>query len=343
MDWELMEPGRPKSSYRSQHVINHILHKKVREDNLLHVMGAVTNPARYQSRYRLARHWIRVMSRTANIKLHVVEGAFGDRKPELEEFCQHLGVSYLCVRIKSEAWIKENLLNICEKQLVPRWARYLAWIDCDVFFRNPEWAQETIQQLQHYPIVQPWQSAVNLGPTGNVSKAFDSVGHMIHKGIDPVRGKKYNGDPYIFGHTGYAWACTRAFWENVQGLIDFAILGSADHHMALGCRGMYSHSVHSMMGGTFKELIHAWQTRAMQVTHGVVGFVNGRIEHEFHGPMSRREYVKRWEILIKHNFCPVNDLRRDDQGVIQLVGKPGLEHDIRTYNRRRLEDSIEEY
>lgn len=36
-----------------------------------------------------------------------------------------------------------------------------------------------------------------------------------------------------YGHTGYVWACTRYFWENVGGLMDFCILGSADHNMAL--------------------------------------------------------------------------------------------------------------
>ena len=223
--------------------------------------------------------------------------------------------------------------------------KYIAWIDCDVEFKNPNWALETIQALQHYPIVQPWQTAVNLGPTDNGSKMFNSVGYQIHRGI-AITGKdksKYNGDPYVFGHCGYAWACTRAFWENVGGLIDFAILGSADHHMALGCRGFYSHSVHSAMKGPFMDLCHAWQTKAMQLTHGIVGYVDGLLLHNFHGPMALRDYVGRWTILIRNAFDPIKDLRRDAQGLIQLVGKPKLEHDCRMYNCRRLEDSIEEY
>lgn len=324
------------------HLQNHIHNKELISDSTLHVIGVISNPRRYHSRYRLAREWIDRMKNTPNVNLCLVECAFGDRHHELT---QSHNPNHLQLRTKSEIWIKENMINLGVKHLLPKNWKYLAWVDCDVEFRNPHWALETIHQLQHYPIIQPWQSACNLGSTGNVSKTMNSVGEMIDQGVS-INTKcpgKYTGDPYKFGHTGYAWACTRAFFENVQGLIDFAILGSADHHMALGCRGYYSHSVHSAMKGPFMELCHAWQTRAMQVTHGIIGYVAGRIEHHFHGPMSRRDYVGRWEILIKHGFDPVHDLRRDDQGLIQLAGKPKLEHAIRMYNKKRLEDSIEEY
>lgn len=91
------------------------------------------------------------------------------------------------------------------------------------------------------------------------------------------------------------------------------------------------------------DLCHMWQTRAMQVSHGVIGYVNGRLEHSFHGPMARRDYVGRWDILVRNNYNPMTDLRHDHQGLIQLAGKPELEHDIRNYNRSRQEDSIESY
>lgn len=325
------------------HLVDHITHHSLRSKNTLYVVGVISNPARFHSRYRLARQWITKMAATPNVHLTVVETAFGDRHCELREICAALGADYIPLRTRSEIWIKENMINIGVRHaIIKHDAKYLAWVDADVEFRNDHWAQEALHQLQHYPVIQPWQSAVNLGPTGNITKTMDSVGYRIHQGVSPFKDGKYTGDPYIFGHCGYAWACTRAFWENVCGLIDFAILGSGDHHMALGCRGIYSHSIHSAMKGPFMDLCHAWQTRAMQITHGIVGFCNGRLEHNFHGPMRKRDYVGRWNILIKHNFNPVVDLRHDDQGLIQLVGKPGLEHDIRLYNRNRSEDSIEE-
>lgn len=321
------------------HLENHIKHQKLKSDNTLYVIGVISNPARWHSRYRLAREFMDRMSKTPNVQLCMVETAFGDRHFEITEKDNKW---HLQLRTKSEIWIKENMINLGVKHLLPKDWKYVAWVDCDVEFRNPNWAQETIHQLQHYPIVQCYQTAVNLGPTGNVMKSFPSVGYQIHRGISCLKGKTYNGDPYIYGHCGYAWACTRSFWENVCGLIDFAILGSADHHMSNGCRGLYSHSIHSAMKGPFMELCHAWQKRAMQITHGIVGYVDGTLEHFFHGTMERRYYVNRWNILIKHKFDPTKDLMHDAQGMIQLVNKPDLEHDIRIYNRNRREDGVYE-
>lgn len=336
----------------NHHVANQINFPELRSDSTLYVVVPVSNPVRYHSRYRLARKTIRELAATKNVKLIVVEAAYGDRHHELKELCAEVGADLVPLRIKTEIWIKENMINLGMRHAIHKYqANYLAWVDADVQFHNPGWALETVQQLQHFPILQPWQSAVNLGPTGGISKAFDSVGEKLRKGMPamtPVSrkgepGKRYSGDPYVFGHTGYAWACTRTFWEHVGGLIEFAILGSADHHMALGCRGHYSHSVHSLMKGIFADMIHAWQKKAMQLTHGRIGCVDGFVSHSHHGPMERRNYVGRWEILIVNKFDPVAHLHKDGQGVIFLVGNPHLEHAIQSYNRSRLEDSNEEY
>lgn len=362
------------------HLVDHITKPELRSDNTLHVVVPISNPVRYQSRYRLARQTITQLAATAHVKLIVVEAAYGDRHHELVELCQQVGAEHIPLRIKTEIWVKENMCNLGIRHAIVRHgAKYLAWVDGDVEFDNKGWALETLHQLQHYPIVQPWQSAINMGPTKSISKSFNSVGEMIRRGVKidepimltkdgkvlgknhhhrhghhhrppepyleltPAQARHYNGDPAIFGHSGYAWACTRTFWEHVGGLIEFAILGSADHHMALGCRGYYSHSVHSAMKGSFMEACHLWQKKAMQLTHGRIGAVHGFIKHYFHGPMERRYYVNRWEILIKHGYDPILHLHKDGQGVIYLAGNPLLEHAIQEYNRNRLEDSIEEY
>jgi hypothetical protein len=322
------------------HLVNHIHRHDLRSDNTLYVIAVVSNPARYHSRYRLAREFIARMQATANVQLCLVEAATGDRHFEVTEAGNRW---HLQLRTNCEVWIKENMINLGIRHLLPRDWKYVAWVDCDVEFSNPQWALDTIHQLQHYPIVQPYQNAINMGPHGNILRTYDSVGFKVHKnGVALPRDRKYTGDPYTFGHCGYAWACTRSFYENVKALIDFAILGSADHHMALGCRGYYSHSVHSAVHGNFMTLCHAWQERALQHTNGVIGYTVGHLRHYFHGPMARRQYIDRWSILVRHNFDPVHDLRYDEQGLIQLVGKPLLEHDIRLYNRSRAEDSIEE-
>ncbi len=316
----------------SSHLVQHIHHTALCSDNTLHVVGVISNPERYNSRYRLAREWLERMQSTPNVQVHLVEAAFGDRRHEIEAPSKH------CLRVHTNAWIKENMINLGVKHLLPVDWRYLAWVDCDVEFRNPTWAQETLHQLQHFAVLQPWAHVADLTHRGSVHSSTASFGYT------DVTGKRQTQTPngYTYGHTGYAWACTRAFWEQVEGLVDFCILGSADHHMALGMVGETERTIHTQMIGPFFRRLLEWQSRAVRVSHREVGFVEGRIEHHFHGPKKRRYYRERWQILVEHGFNPDTDLMRDAQGVIHIVGKPALESAIRKYNRSRHEDSIED-
>ncbi len=317
------------------HLVQHVRHPELASDNSLHVVAVVSNPERYHSRYRLAREFLERMRSTPHVVPYLVEAAHGDRKHELE----HPEARTLRVRTRSNVWIKENLINLGVRHLLPVGWRYVAWVDADVDFRDPQWAQEALQQLQHFPVLQPWQTCSDLGHHGNVLQTHTSFGFLSQRG---VKIQAHSREPYPYGHSGFAWACTRSFWEQVGGLIDFAILGSADHHMAWAMAGDVKKSVHEGMTPAFKRLCREWQDRATRLTHREVGFSVGRVEHHFHGPKKRRYYRERWQILVDHAFDPEKDLMRDAQGVVHLVGKPALESAIRKYNRARHEDSIED-
>jgi hypothetical protein len=271
------------------------------------------------------------------VKLTIVETSFGDRHHELE--CDMPGVDYVRLNTRSEAWIKESMINVGARHVIVKYnAQYIAWVDMDVEFENQGWAQECLNQLQHFEVVQPWSDCVDMGPHGNVLQHFKSFGHQ-HQCRIPKQ--KHPTQPYQYAHSGFAWACTRRFWENCGGLIDFAILGSADHHMAFAMIGEVKDTIHGKMCDSFKNRCADWQRKAMQITHGEVGFVSGMIKHSFHGPKKRRYYRERWEILFSYD--PDKDLQRDSQGLVYLVGRADLEQDIRLYNRSRFEDSIEQY
>lgn len=324
------------------HIASQIGHSDLVNDSTLHVVSVCSNPVRYHSRYRLARKFITAMAGTKNVTLHVVESAFGDRHHELKELCEELGVDFIPIRTRSEIWIKENMVNLGMRNVLVRYpqANYLAWIDADVFFRDPNWAVETVHQLQHFQVVQPWSDCADLGHQGGILQHFKSFGAQ-HQRRKPKQ--KHPSEPYEYSHTGFAWACTRDFFEAIGGLMEFPILGSADHHMGFGMIGEVMDTVHGGMSDPFKRMAKEWQSRAIRITKNEVGFVPGRIEHEFHGPKKRRYYRERWQILIDHKFNPDTDIIRDRQGMIQLVGKPALEQAIKLYNRSRYEDSIEEH
>jgi len=188
--------------------------------------------------------------------------------------------------------------------------------------------------------LQPWQNALDLGHQGTVLSNFKSFGFQDQRGIQKQRHSK---DPYEYCHSGFAWACTRKFWENLpRGLMDFCLLGSADWHMAWACIGDVDATLYTGIGPIYNEKCREWQGGAVKTSRREVGFVPTRIEHWFHGPKGRRYYKERNKILIDCKYDPIKNLMYDEQGVIHIVNNDCLEKAIRKYNRSRFEDSIEE-
>jgi hypothetical protein len=346
------------SSEFDWHIVNQIRNPLLRNDSTLHVIRVISNPARYHSRYRLARKQEEFLKKCPNIKLYTVEAAFGDRHHEIVEQTDE---THLKVYINDEIWIKENLINIGVEHLFPHDWKYMAWIDGDVIWNDENWAIEAMHQLQHYPVLQPWQDGLDLGVHGNIIGHYKSFGAQNFVEFDAaldadIHGKKRipivssmtptSSMPYDnhqrYGHSGYAWCCTRTFWENAGGLLDFCILGSGDHNMATAMAGNVDFSIHPQMTDSFKTKCREWMYRVNRVNHKIIGYTHDRLEHFFHGPKKRRYYTERWKLLIHFKFDPVKDLMYDNQGILHLVGKPDLKTAIMHYNRSRHEDSIEE-
>ena len=297
--------------------------------DLLHVVTAVANPLRWQSRVRLYRDFERHML-ASGVDLTVVECAYGDRRHML---AGTPGVRHVGVRAKTMIWTKENLLNIGIARL-PDSAKYVAWIDADLRFRRAAWASETVHALQLYDVVQPWSDCYDLGPNDEHVQAHRGFCRQWRDGR-PI------GSPYAtFAHPGYAWAATRQALEWVGGLIETAALGAGDHHMALALIGRVEDSIPGTLGDAYRRPLLAWQARAGRHIAGNIGAVDGTIEHAWHGAKARRRYIERWDVLARHDFDPEQDLRRNTWGVLELAGnKPALRRDVDAYFRQRDEDA----
>jgi hypothetical protein len=327
------------------HLVNHLQHC-LENDSTLHVVGVISNPARWNSRIRIAREWIEAMQATPNVKLYLVELAHGDRKFEVTDKHnpQHL---QLRTHGSNECWHKENLINIGMRRLVPHAAKYLAWIDTDVFWtEGSDWALKAIHELQTYDLIQPWKDCTDLGANGDIM-LDELLRPMVHTSFCYVHSldvPKQTGpnQPYKYAHSGFAWACTRKFWENTHGLMEKCVIGSADHLMAWAAIGKVDHAIHGLLPDGFKRMAHAWQQAAVRVTKGNVGYVRTRIEHKFHGSKRKRGYRSRNELFVDHKFNPETDLGYDENGLLYIAGKPALEEGIRRYNRSRDEDGISE-
>ena len=301
--------------------------------SLLHVVAVVANPIRWKSRTKLYRDFERHML-DSGVHLTTEECAYGDRPYELDTSPE---INHVKVRSKTLVWNKECMINRGIAHLPPDW-KYVAWIDADVFFRRPSWASETVDALQLYDIVQPWSDCYDLGPDDDHLQTHRSFCRLYKDG-KPIIPAGAAG--YEFAHPGYAWAATRAALERLGGLIEVAALGAADHHMALGLIGRATESLPHGIHPNYRRAVIRWQEMASQHICGNIGYVPGTVEHHWHGSKDLRKYVDRWQVLLSHDFDPVEDLKRNTSGLLELAGnKPAFHRDIERYFRRRNEDAV---
>jgi hypothetical protein len=325
------------------------------EEQTLHVAACYSNPFRWRTRRELANDFRRHMMQSANVDLHFIELAYGDRPFEVTD--PSLYPNDIQVRAGFEMFHKENLLNIAIGRFPPGW-KYGAIIDADFHFTRHDFALETIHQLQMYDWVQMFSSYVDLSGetlgTGhrpiqtNYGFAYNYTrnGYKLPPGYEdggwkcaPDSGYGYSGKHNPVGATGGAWAFRRSAFNTVGGLLDRCILGHGDWFMAFGlvmeeARDMRFTGYHSH----YQDYIFAWQRRAALLKKNI-GYVDCHAIHHFHGPKKRRGYSSRDEILVKQGYSPTTDVFPDWQGVLQLTSeKPGLRDAIRAYFLSRSED-----
>jgi len=310
-----------------------------RPSDTLHVIAVISNPARFETRYRLYREFAQRMGCNPRIQLHTVETAHGARAHAVTKFEDPY---HYQLRTDQELWQKEAMINAGLRRLPHDW-QYVAWIDADVQFVRPDWAEETIHQLQHFQIVQMFEHAIDLGPTGEtLAPVHTSLGSLVAAGKPIKATATYYSEGAKFGHPGFAWAARREAIDAVGGLFDHGILGSSDHHMALALVGQAARSVPKGMHPNYRKAVAQWEARATTHLKGSFGALSGTLLHHWHGRKADRQYASRWEILLRHNFDPYADIYKDAQGLWRLHGnKPGLRDDIRRYFRSRNEDSID--
>jgi glycosyltransferase involved in cell wall biosynthesis len=233
-------------------------------------------------------------------------------------------------RSESPVWMKEKLINVGIKNLPDEW-KYVAWIDADITFLNPNWVQDTIEALQTNDIVQMFRTAVNLGPNNEAIKVDKGFGYM-HAGS----GTPYiKTDKYGYWHPGYAWACTRSAFRGMgSSLLDWAILGSGDRHMAMAWIGRVLDSCPGTVHMSYKVMLMEYQYKCKNFS---ISYVPGTILHHWHGRFEDRKYKERWNVLVQHAFNPIEDITMSLN--LTPAGKR-MEQDLKAYFEGRKEDSV---
>jgi hypothetical protein len=325
--------------------------KQLQGTATLHVCTMISNPVRYASRYRLFDAF-KAQNDGEHICHWTVEVAYGDRPFAVTD---PNNPRHLQLRTKSELWHKENALNLLFAhvlRMAPE-AEYFAWVDADVTFARPDWAYETIQQLQHFQVVQMFSHCLDLGPKYQpVGTMKNSWAWMYYNEPAPVKTAKagqmktangyYGTSKCGYWHPGFAWAARRGALNSLGCLLDRCIVGSADWHMAAALIGQAEQTLSRQLQPAYKREVLEWQERAVALVRGNIGYVDGLLAHHWHGRKVDRHYSDRWRILVDNQYDPELDLKRDIQGLYQLTDRSqALRDDIRTYFRSRNEDSID--
>jgi hypothetical protein len=342
----------------------------------LYVIAVVFNPVRFKSRWKLFRDFQRHVRESGAI-LITLEAAFGEREFALEahgypanpategdvpQFRSHgpanvppsavmpasrLNQDYIKVRLsqQQEIWLKENLQNVALQHLPPD-AKYVAFIDADVQFLRPDWVSETLHALQHYDVVQMFKTAVDVSPTYDLLQAHTGFVASFEENLPlpASSGYYYHGAPSagpITWHPGFAWAWRKSALDTVGTLYDQALLGAGDRHMAMALIGRGAETIPEGMAAGYRKTVMQWQEQASALNRNI-GYIAGTVHHFWHGRKVNRKYHDRWKILVRNQFDPTTDLKRDSRGVYALTDKkPQLRDDVRSYFRARQEDSID--
>lgn len=307
--------------------IKNTLCASFKEDAKLYVVTPITNTQRYKNRYKLYKNFEKMVNDSGAI-LYTIEAAYGNRPFEVttEENTRNIQL-----RTNDELWQKENLINIAIQRLPSDW-EYVAWIDGDISFARSDWVSETIHQLQHYNFVQMFSNAVDLSPDFKIIRNHNGF-------VYSYKNKMVKKNEYSNWHPGFAWATTKNSFNSVGGLIEHAVVGSADKYMALGLIGKINESLNEKLNKNYINKMKKWESLAEENIKRNIGFVDGTILHYWHGDKKNRGYDWRSKILIENNFDPDVDLKKDWQGMFSLVGnKIKLRDDIIKYFKSRDED-----
>lgn len=301
-----------------------------------HVITMISNPARFSRRYELYHKFAKHMEESG-VNLWTVEVQLGDRpfavtKPDNPKHIQ--------LRHWDEIWLKENALNVGISRLPQDWET-MAWLDADVSFIRKDWVEETLHQLQVYQIVQMFETAIDLGPSGQTISVHRSLvsQYLNHGAMHPKTA--YQG-----WHSGFCWAARREAIDAVGGLLDCAILGSGDRSMALAFVGQAQLSFHQDTDSSYQDYVMSYQRKCDKALRRDVGIVSGTIIHSWHGKKVDRRYADRWQILVKNKFNPFEDVKYNSYGILQFHDDGSerflrLRDEIRAYFRCRHEDSID--
>jgi len=312
-----------------------------RQDKLhtpLYVLCPIINASRSRARWKLFDDFRRHCS-NAGAVLITIEVSFGDRDFVVTKADNPLDIQ---LRTWHELWLKERAINVGTTHLTrmfPDWEK-MAWCDGDFIWVRPDWANEILHLLEHWPVIQCFSELTNVTVNYEIKSQLRSLMSIQfeHPGRPP--GNYYEPGGQKFGSPGLCWAARREAIEQMGGLLDVCALGAGDWYQSAALLGTLDDAIkfRNDLSPAFVEKMlkyqehlrrGRWQERSIV---GNIGLMRSLCIHFWHGSRANRQYNTRGQILMRHGFDPDRDLKPGANGLYQLTDRsPGLRRDISRY------------
>ena len=278
--------------------------------------------------------------RKQGLNLLVMELALDGEEYRIDQkYCDIL----LRERSDTVLWHKESLLNIAIANLPPDCDK-VCWLDSDILFDNADWVEETAAALDEHAVVQPFSHCIWLPPELlelDISQTHYPAINSEYSRIHSFGFSWKNFGPHaleariLYGQVGFAWAIRREIFDQIGGLYDADIYaGSGDNLMAhafVGHQTMLRVDGH-IYSKAMKKHFTAWAEKAFRAVDANVGYVDGTINHLWHGSSHNRRYLDRLLFLREIEFNPEKHIEKAENGLYELAQAPA-----------RLVTSLEEY
>jgi len=292
------------------------------------------NPAKYGNKadnYRIFRK----RSHAQGLKLLTVELAFDQEPFTLTNEDADILIQIRGDSKKNVMWQKEALINIGLKRL-PADCDKVAWIDCDLIFKNDNWIKETSELLEKYIAVQPFSYFARL-PRG----VYDADGREMEAMMSgEVKTEKGIGVAFGFAedHPGFCWAFRKDFITRHM-LFSEMIVGSADMAMFLAFCGDYHNDWLNRINLNQLSRYLQWAEPVYKDIQGSVYHADGAVLHLWHGDFGIRMYQIRNDLLNFFEFDPEKDIRLSSNGILEWASeKPDLHKAVEEYFQIRDEE-----
>lgn len=214
-------------------------------------------------------------------------------------------------------WQKERLLNIALEYL-PSSCDYVAWLDCDIIFADPNWADKArvlfidhdfiqlFEKIKYVPKTKILPTTLPELNTIKYSLEKYSISKAIKLGANFFKDLNNSEDKFDFqpsGNPGLAFASKVAVINNHK-FYDKNILGGGDLVLSATIHNKLDELfIHRTLSSSHKSDITNWATKLIKNNYRSC-YLPGEVFHLWHGELEKRMYEKRYHILNNHNYNP---------------------------------------